>query len=117
MSDAEEALAFQLKAVGIPFEREVQFAKPRRWRADFVVPEAYYGQAIVRALLIEIDGGAFAGGRHTSGAGFRADVEKLNAATPTRTRSEPSTRCTSSPGTAVVSPRGSAVRLRTAGAA
>jgi len=81
MSDAEEALAFQLKAVGIPFEREVQFAKPRRWRADFVVPEAYYGQAIVRALLIEIDGGSFAGGRHTSGAGFRADVEKLNAAT------------------------------------
>jgi len=84
MSAPEDLLAFQLKAVGIPFEREVAFAKPRRWRADFVVPEPEYyngGTAGKGALFIEVDGGAFAGGRHTSGAGFRNDLEKLNAAT------------------------------------
>jgi hypothetical protein len=31
-------------------------------------------------ILIEIDGGIWAGGRHTRGAGFVGDMEKLNAA-------------------------------------
>ena len=121
MSAPEDTLAFQLKAVGIPFEREVQFAKPRRWRADFVVQAADdvcayvfegtsnrcfaqpehavhhgtwqsrrnleenhdfvpdYGSA--PSLLIEIDGGSWVAGRHTTGAGFERDCEKLNAAT------------------------------------
>ena len=83
MSNAEELLAFQLKAVGIPFEREVQFAKPRRWRADFILDHCGHPHSFSDScrFLIEVDGGAFAGGRHTSGAGFRADIEKLNAAT------------------------------------
>ena len=81
MSAPEDALAFQLNAVGIPFEREVAFAKPRRWRADFVVPFEKCGPMCHNHFLIEVDGGAFAGGRHTSGAGFRNDLEKLNAAT------------------------------------
>jgi len=71
MSDAEEAFGFQLRAVGIAFHREFQFAPPRKWRADFVIGDS---------LLIEIDGGAFAGGRHTTGDGFRRDLEKSNAA-------------------------------------
>ena len=71
MSDAEETLAFQLRAVGIAFHREFQFAPPRKWRADFVIGDS---------LLIEIDGGAFSGGRHTTGDGFRRDLEKANAA-------------------------------------
>ena len=73
MSDAEETLAFQLRAVGIAFDREVQFAPPRRWRADFVVRPG--------AILVEVDGGTWAGGRHTTGTGFAADCEKLNEAT------------------------------------
>lgn len=110
MSAPEDLLAFQLKAVGIPFEREVQFAKPRRWRADFVLrfslhvappePTAQWPmdccQQCFRAwpvtdgspcdelgapLLIEIDGGTWSGGRHVSGSGFEADCIKLNAAT------------------------------------
>ena len=93
MSDAEEALAFQLKAVGIPFEREVRFAAPRKWRADFVVPQGCIvnGDPLVRVvregcpehrpLLIEVDGGTWVSGRHTTGKGFEADCEKLNAAT------------------------------------
>lgn len=76
MSDAEEALAFQLRAVGIAFEREVRFAPPRKWRADFeILPVS------AAHLLIEVDGGTWAGGRHTTGAGFAADCEKLNEAT------------------------------------
>lgn len=77
MSDAEEAFAFQLRAVRIVFDREVQFAKPRKWRADFIAyPTTHPGP-----VLIEVDGGTWSGGRHTTGAGFSADCEKLNAAT------------------------------------
>lgn len=71
MSDAEDALAWQLKAVGIAFEREVRFAPPRKWRADFVIGR----------IIVEVDGGVWSGGRHTTGAGFMGDIEKLNAAT------------------------------------
>jgi len=78
MSDAEETLAFQLRAVGIRFEREVRFAPPRRWRADFAIAQSDDER---RTLLIEVDGGSWIGGRHTTGAGFEADCEKLNAAT------------------------------------
>lgn len=73
MSEPEDLLAFQLKAVGIPFEREVAFAKPRLWRADFVIG----GSSL---LLIEIDGGTWTGGRHVTGQGHAADAEKRNEA-------------------------------------
>jgi hypothetical protein len=51
---------------------ELIFAPPRRWRFDRAWP----------ALLVavEIDGGTWSGGRHTRGAGFAADCEKLNRA-------------------------------------
>ncbi len=51
---------------------EFRFHDVRKWRADFAIPS--------KLLLIEIDGGIFSGGRHTRGAGFLADCEKLNAA-------------------------------------
>lgn len=51
---------------------EFKFHDVRKWRADFAIPS--------RRLLIEIDGGIFSGGRHTRGAGFLADCEKLNSA-------------------------------------
>lgn len=75
MSDAEEALAFQLRVSGIRHEREVTFAKPRRWRFDFVA----YGPST--HVAVEVDGGSWSGGRHTTGAGFQADCDKLNEAT------------------------------------
>jgi very-short-patch-repair endonuclease len=55
-----------------PHEREYRFAPPRRWRFDFAWPE--------RKVAVEVDGGTWTGGRHTSGSGFAADLEKLNAA-------------------------------------
>jgi very-short-patch-repair endonuclease len=51
---------------------EHRFAAPRRWRFDWAWPEDM--------LALEIDGGVWTRGRHTRGAGFLRDVEKLNAA-------------------------------------
>jgi len=84
MSDAEDLLAFQLKAVSVSFQREVAFAAPRRrWRADFIVPvrcaKVHAGEC-PKPLLIEIDGGTWTGGRHVTGRGHAADAAKRNAA-------------------------------------
>jgi very-short-patch-repair endonuclease len=74
-SDAEEALAFQLRAVKIPFSREVIFDRTRRWRFDFVivVPDS-------PGIAIEVEGGTWQAGRHTRGVGFEKDCEKYNRA-------------------------------------
>ncbi|CAB4174109.1 Restriction_endonuclease_like domain containing protein [uncultured Caudovirales phage] len=72
MSAAEETLAFQLRAVGIVFVREVVFAPPRKWRADFLIGDG--------ALLVEVDGGTWTSGRHVTGSGYAADIEKANEA-------------------------------------
>lgn len=76
MSDAEAALAFQLKAVGITFHREHRITPERRWRADFLLVDAT-GRA---EWLVEVDGGSWIGGRHVTGAGFAADMQKANEA-------------------------------------
>ena len=68
MSKGEAELNFQLRALGIPFEREYRFNPNRRWRADFAIP-AY-------KILIEVEGGTWSGGRHSQGAGFEKDCEK-----------------------------------------
>lgn len=52
---------------------EFRFHPTRKWSADFALPD--------HMLLIEIEGGVWTGGRHTSGAGFVGDMEKYNAAT------------------------------------
>jgi hypothetical protein len=55
-----------------PGTLEHRFHPTRRWRFDAAFPEKRIG--------IEIDGGAFIGGRHTRGVGFKNDCEKLNNA-------------------------------------
>ena len=52
--------------------REMYFAKPRMWRFDFAWPD--------QMIALEVDGGIWTGGRHTKGAGYQADCEKLNEA-------------------------------------
>ncbi len=74
-SQLEELLAFQIRASGLPEPvREYPFATAvkRRWRGDFAWVE--------RKLLVEVEGGIYAAGRHTRGAGFEKDCEKYNAA-------------------------------------
>lgn len=51
---------------------EELFYPGRQWRFDFYIPDF--------RLAVEIEGGVFAGGRHTRGAGFSEDIEKYNSA-------------------------------------
>ncbi len=62
-----------LKMHGLPQpEPEYRFHPTRKWRMDFAFPEHKLG--------LEVDGGIFmrGGGRHTRGAGWLKDAEKLN---------------------------------------
>lgn len=51
---------------------EHKFADDRRWRIDYAWPEA--------KIALEVEGGVWSGGRHTSSAGFARDMEKYNRA-------------------------------------
>ena len=73
-SNAEDLLAFQLRAVGIEFVRQYQYAPPRKFRADFAVLRP-------RGLLVEVQGGVFNRKAHGSIAGILADIDRLNTAT------------------------------------
>lgn len=54
------------------FVEEYKFHPVRRWRFDFAWPE--------QMIALEIEGGIFNRGRHTSPKGFIADCEKYNTA-------------------------------------
>lgn len=71
-SKGEDALAAQLQAAGVSFEREQLLIPGRRFRFDFVITGS--------DLVIEVEGGTWSGGRHTSGVGFRSDCFKYNKA-------------------------------------
>ena len=73
-SDAEDLLAFQLRAVGIEFVRQYQYAPPRKLKADFAFLRP-------RGLLCEIQGGVYNRKAHGSITGILADIDRLNAAT------------------------------------
>lgn len=90
MSALEDRLALQLRALKVPPpEREYRFAahhvgtEPgvrkrlqaeglRDWRFDFAWPD--------RLFAVEVEGGAFVGGRHTTGKGFTDDCQKYHHA-------------------------------------
>lgn len=60
-------------ALGLPQPvREHRFHPPRRWRFDYCWPTG--------KIAVEIDGGTWVAGRHTSGAGYEKDCEKFNQA-------------------------------------
>ena len=55
------------------FEKQYKAVPGRKWAWDFAFPAA--------KLLIEVNGGTFIKGGHSTGLGIRRDYEKLNAAT------------------------------------
>lgn len=66
-----DELELFLKAAGIKgWEREVRFAPPRRWRFDFAWSAG-------KRLAVEVDGATWINGRHSRGAGYEKDCEKL----------------------------------------
>lgn len=72
-SHLEQTLAHQLHCLNInDYEEEYRFHATRRWRFDFAWPDC--------KLAVETEGGTFVSGRHSRGAGMRADMEKYNTA-------------------------------------
>ncbi len=73
MSEIEDLLETHITLTGIPAPaREYRFHPRRRWRFDFAWPAC--------KVAVEVEGGIYAGGRHTRGSGFQKDIEKYNAA-------------------------------------
>lgn len=68
-SDAERELLLHVKAYGLPEPvTQFRFHPTRKWTADLAFVE--------QKVLVEVEGGAFRGGRHTTGTGFREDCIK-----------------------------------------
>lgn len=75
MSNAVQDLAWQLRASAPTLLTPVpehRFHPERRWRFDLAWPALM--------VAVEVDGGAWIGGRHTSGSGFEEDCIKLSTA-------------------------------------
>ena len=77
MSGLEDTLAFQIKAAGLPEpKREYQAIAGRKFRFDFAWPLPSWD-----ALLVEVQGGIWKPGGHSTGKGITRDCEKLCLAT------------------------------------
>ena|SRR5215475_10721157 len=72
MKPANILLEKHLKELGFNFEREYRFHETRRWKADY--------HLLGHRILIELHGSVYQQGRHTRGAGFEDDREKMNTA-------------------------------------
>lgn len=75
-STLEATFSYLLRALAPDLpepEAEYRFHPTRKWRFDIAWP--------IERVAVELDGGVYSGGRHTRGAGFVKDCEKLNEAT------------------------------------
>lgn len=61
-----------LSVCGVEVVREYRFHPTRRWRFDYAIP--------AERIALEVEGGVWTGGRHTSPKGFLNDIEKYNTA-------------------------------------
>lgn len=61
------------KELGVECVPEYRFHPKRLWRFDYAFP--------IQRIALEVEGGVWTGGRHTSARGFLGDIEKYNEAT------------------------------------
>lgn len=59
--------------LNIDVVKEYRFHPVRKWRFDYAIIE--------HKIALEVEGGVWTGGRHTSPQGFLGDIEKYNTAT------------------------------------
>jgi very-short-patch-repair endonuclease len=74
LSSIVDLLLWQLRAAGtcpVPIA-EYRFHPTRRWRFDLAWPSSM--------VAVEVDGGTWSGGRHTTGRGIEADAQKFSHA-------------------------------------
>ena len=73
-SALEAELALQIRALGLPEQvREYTAVEGRKFRFDFAWLE--------HRLLVEVNGGTYTKGAHSTGRGIARDYEKANLAT------------------------------------
>jgi very-short-patch-repair endonuclease len=73
-SELERHLQTMMRLHGLPEPvRELRFHPPRMFRLDFAWPDV--------KLAVEIEGGIYRGGGHTSVKGLMRDIEKSNLLT------------------------------------
>jgi very-short-patch-repair endonuclease len=80
LTNEQILLIEQLRGKGYAALPEVRFHPERKWRIDVAVTRQWV-DSTSEAIAIEINGGAWSRGRHTRGAGYIRDLEKLNALT------------------------------------
>lgn len=73
MSEIVDLLTWQLRAANVlaPMT-EYRFHPTRKWRFDLAWPE--------HLVAVEVDGGTWIGGRHTTGSGIEGDALKVSEA-------------------------------------
>lgn len=59
--------------LGVECVKEYRFHPVRKWRFDYAIP--------LHKIALEVEGGVWTGGRHTSSTGFLKDMEKYNTGT------------------------------------
>lgn len=95
VSPLEETLSFQIRAAGLPEPlREYRIIPDRRFRWDYCFR--------AQRLAVEVQGGFWIKGGHSTGIGLERDAEKLNLATLAGWRTLYATKKTIESGQALV---------------